>query len=59
MIEGPEGTPWENGLFQLKMDFPEDYPNQPPKVVFVSEMYHPNIYNDGRICLDSTLLLIT
>lgn len=57
-IEGVDGTPWEGGLFQLKLDFTEKYPNKPPHIKFISEMFHPNIYNDGRICLDSTSLII-
>ena len=52
-IEGIDSTPWEGGLFQLKLEFTENYPNKPPNVKFISEMFHPNIYKDGRICLDS------
>jgi len=29
------------------MSFPNDYPNKPPTVKFVSEMWHPNVYPDG------------
>ena len=36
----------------MKVTFPEDYPNKPPKVVFKSRMFHPNIYDNGNICLD-------
>jgi len=36
----------------LKLEFSEEYPNKPPKVSFVSAMFHPNVYNDGSICLD-------
>ncbi len=53
IIEGTEGTPWEGGLFELALEFTEDYPNKAPNVVFRSQMFHPNIYKDGRICLDS------
>ena len=34
------------------MTFPPEYPNKPPAVHFLSQMFHPNIYTDGRICLD-------
>lgn len=52
VIHGPEQTIWEGGTFILKINFPEDYPNKPPKVVFKSRMFHPNIYDNGNICLD-------
>eukprot|EP00171_Calliarthron_tuberculosum_P010370 IDg10370t1 len=48
----PEETPWEGGTFKLMLDFSEDYPNKPPQVKFVSKLFHPNVYNDGGICLD-------
>jgi ubiquitin-conjugating enzyme E2 A len=52
VIFGPDDTPWEGGTFRLKLEFSEEYPNKPPKVSFVSAMFHPNVYNDGSICLD-------
>ena len=52
IIFGPDETIWEGGIFQLSLTFPEDYPNKPPKVKFLTQMFHPNIYNDGSICLD-------
>ena len=33
------------------MSFPTDYPNKPPSVKFVSDMWHPNVYADGRVCI--------
>ena len=32
--------------------YAQDYPNKPPKVKFVSKIFHPNVYADGAICLD-------
>ena len=52
VIFGPDDTEWEGGVFRLMLEFTEDYPNKPPKVKFLTKMYHPNIYNDGSICLD-------
>lgn len=48
----PDDTPWEGGTFKLTLNFTEDYPNKPPVVKFVSRLFHPNVYNDGGICLD-------
>jgi len=52
VIFGPEDTPWEGGTFQLSLEFNEEYPNKPPVVKFITKMFHPNIYNDGSICID-------
>eukprot|EP00298_Acanthocystis_sp_HF-20_P022478 c30431_g2_i1.p1 GENE.c30431_g2_i1~~c30431_g2_i1.p1 ORF type:complete len:159 (+),score=46.21 c30431_g2_i1:24-479(+) len=52
VIFGPEQSAWEGGTFKLVIKFTEDYPSKPPKVVFVTKMFHPNIYADGSICLD-------
>jgi len=51
MIVGPSGTLYEGGMFEAKMTFPSDYPNMPPKLKFVSEIWHPNVYADGTVCI--------
>lgn len=48
---GPPDTIYENGIFKAKMTFPKDYPNSPPTVQFLDNMYHPNIYPDGKVCI--------
>ena len=49
VIYGPADTPFEDGTFKLQIEFSEEYPNKPPKVKFMSKMFHPNVYNDGSM----------
>ncbi|KAF7496066.1 Ubiquitin-conjugating enzyme E2 G2 [Sarcoptes scabiei] len=50
-ILGPEGTYYEGGVYAAKITFPKDYPLSPPTMRFTTEMFHPNIYQDGRVCI--------
>ncbi|UVC49722.1 ubiquitin carrier protein [Theileria orientalis] len=62
VILGPDNTEWEGGIFSLSLTFPDDYPNKPPRVKFLTRIFHPNgtkncfnlcsVYQDGSICLD-------
>ncbi|KAI9833755.1 MAG: Ubiquitin-conjugating enzyme E2 2 [Sarea resinae] len=52
VIIGPADTPFEDGTFRLVMHFEEQYPNKPPGVKFISQMFHPNVYGTGELCLD-------
>ena len=51
-IAGPPDSPYEGGLFRLELFLPADYPMGPPKIRFLTKIYHPNVDKLGRICLD-------
>lgn len=52
-IRGAEETPYAGGVFRLEVNIPAEYPLKPPRVRFLTKIYHPNIDSQGRICLDS------
>ncbi|PSS22621.1 hypothetical protein PHLCEN_2v3048 [Hermanssonia centrifuga] len=41
----------EGGFFKARLSFPEDFPLSPPKLRFITPMWHPNIYSDGNVCI--------
>lgn len=55
LIIGPESTPYQNGLFFFKIDFPDDYPKKNPNVKFLTInskiRFNPNLYENGKVCL--------
>jgi ubiquitin-conjugating enzyme E2 D/E len=53
IMQGPEDTPYEGGIFKLQFKFPDNYPFKAPEVKFLTCTYHPNIKLDsGEICQD-------
>ncbi|KAL5350524.1 hypothetical protein V496_06044 [Pseudogymnoascus sp. VKM F-4515 (FW-2607)] len=51
LIQGPEGTPFEGGVFPAELKFPKDYPLAPPSMKFIGEVWHPNVYPSGLVCI--------
>lgn len=50
-ILGPPDTLYEGGFFNAVLKFPKDYPQSPPECRFTSDMWHPNVFPDGRVCI--------
>lgn len=42
-LQGPSGTPYEGGTFELKIVCPSAYPLAPPQVRFLTRVFHPNV----------------
>ena len=51
IFTGPEDTIYEGGFFKAILSFPIDFPQNPPEMRFITEMFHPNIYKDGKVCI--------
>eukprot|EP00823_Brevimastigomonas_motovehiculus_P002463 TRINITY_DN1501_c0_g1_i1.p1 TRINITY_DN1501_c0_g1~~TRINITY_DN1501_c0_g1_i1.p1 ORF type:complete len:204 (+),score=35.23 TRINITY_DN1501_c0_g1_i1:58-669(+) len=52
-ITGPKGTPYEGGVFVVDIEIPKNYPFTPPKMKFLTKIWHPNVSSvTGAICLD-------
>ena len=52
ILHGPVDSPYENGNFPIQITFEGDYPLRPPSFRFLKIPFHPNIYRDGKICMD-------
>ena len=51
-INGPSGTVYEGGIFDIDITIPKQYPFEPPKMKFITKVWHPNISSQtGAICL--------
>uniref|UniRef100_A0A2L2YIS9 Ubiquitin-conjugating enzyme E2 R2 n=1 Tax=Parasteatoda tepidariorum TaxID=114398 RepID=A0A2L2YIS9_PARTP len=48
---GPPETLYEGGYFKAHVKFPHDYPYSPPSVRFLSKVWHPNVYENGDLCI--------
>ncbi|KAJ1777096.1 ubiquitin-conjugating enzyme E2 G1 [Coemansia sp. RSA 1824] len=48
---GPSETYYEGGMFKAILKFPHNFPFEPPTMRFTSKMWHPNVYEDGRVCI--------
>lgn len=51
LLEGTQGSIYENGYYMLKIDLPQNYPDSRPVVTFLNKIYHPHVSNSGNACI--------
>ncbi|XP_070572003.1 ubiquitin-conjugating enzyme E2 G1-like [Ptychodera flava] len=51
LVMGPPDTFYEGGLFKAHLIFPVEYPQKPPKMKFVTDIWHPNVEKNGDVCI--------
>lgn len=39
------------GIFRARLIFGPEYPHLPPKMKFETPIFHPNIYQNGEVCI--------
>lgn len=59
-ISGPQATPYENGIFRIRLVTPNEFPHVPPKGIhvfysgyFITKIFHPNVSGKGEICVNT------
>lgn len=48
-ITGPQKSSYD-GIFDVELSFPKNYPITPPKAKMLTSIYHLNMNNKGKIC---------
>ena len=55
LIIGPQDTPYADGFYLFKLQFPANYPHSPPVAEFCTNdgdtRFNPNLYRSGKVCL--------
>jgi ubiquitin-protein ligase len=44
----PDSEIFKEGSYKIEMKLPSCFPIDPPEVRFLTPIYHPNVYKDGK-----------
>ncbi len=42
-FQGPPGTAYEGGTYDINIEIPNEYPFRPPVMKFATKIWHPNV----------------
>jgi ubiquitin-protein ligase len=48
----PSSNIYNQAAYQIEIKLPAEFPFKPPEVRFVTPIYHPNVDDQGKICVD-------
>ncbi|VDK70648.1 unnamed protein product [Litomosoides sigmodontis] len=51
----PDRWPYNVGGYKVEIEFTKEYPFKPPKIKFLTKVYHPNVSETGEVSLAMAL----